>query len=71
MMISAIQKTAEKSKTLEECYSFIEKLSQQLTLLVGENAVLKERLNVNSKNSSLPLSQDFKKKKKVINRAPG
>jgi regulator of replication initiation timing len=36
-------------------------IKEEMLLLRQENAALKERLNINSQNSSLPPSKDFKK----------
>jgi len=65
--------------TIEECHQVIrlllsklDDLSNRVALLEGEckqlrieNAQLKERLNNNSSNSSLPPSKSVKKKKNV------
>ena len=50
-------------KTLEEAVETIGYLAKIIAELKEENVRLKERLNTNSKNSSLPPSQDLKKKK--------
>lgn len=69
-----------KPETLEDCHAVIAtlwefcrvlkqevaELKQQVTLLRKENAELKERLNLNSNNSSKPPSCDLKKKKKKL-----
>ena len=62
---------------IEECHKIIrlllEKLndlSKRVETLEIENRNLKEQLNNNSLNSSLPPSKDFKKKKKKNNRQP-
>lgn len=56
--------------TIEECHQLIKLLlntlsdvSKRIEALEIENRDLKERLNSNSSNSSLPPSKDFKKKK--------
>ena len=51
-----------RPKTLEEACQVIDALSVKLGALLAENAALKERLNINSKNSSQPASKDVKKK---------
>lgn len=65
---------ADKIKLLEEKVAFLEKLVQQLVqenaTLKKENASLKERLGLNSTNSSLPPSKDWKKNKKVEEAKP-
>ncbi|KGP62141.1 hypothetical protein EP47_08460 [Legionella norrlandica] len=50
-------------KNLEEALETIGHLAQIIIELKEENARLKEQLNINSKNSSLPPSRDLKKKK--------
>lgn len=52
-------------KTLEEALETIGHLAKIIVELKEENARLKEQLNTNSKNSSLPPSRDFKKKKQA------
>ena len=66
--------------TIEECHKIIrllqsalsdlskqvETLLKRVEMLTAENRDLKERLNGNSSNSSVPPSKDMKKKK-VIN----
>ena len=63
--------------TLEECHKLIQllldhvkDLSAWVKKLEIENRELKERLNNNSSNSSLPPSKDFKKKKAKNKRLP-
>ena len=58
-------------ETVEECHQvikdlfyIIEQLQLQINELREENKLLKERLNLNSKNSSKPPSSDHKKSKK-------
>lgn len=63
-----------KPKTLEEALETIGHLAKIIIELKEENARLKEQLNTNSKNSSLPPSKDLKKKKQIkqkSNRAHG
>ncbi|HAT7073961.1 TPA: IS66 family transposase, partial [Legionella pneumophila] len=50
-------------KSLEEALETIGHLAKIIVELKEENACLKEQLNTNSKNSSLPPSRDLKKKK--------
>lgn len=52
-----------KPKTLEEAIEVINQLAMIIVELREENKQLKERLNTNSSNSSLPPSKDLKKKK--------
>ena len=52
-----------KPKNLEEALETIGQLAQLIVELKEENTRLKEQLNTNSKNSSLPPSSDLKKKK--------
>jgi transposase len=61
----------ELPDTLEGCHDLIrnllrtvEELFKRIEKLESENRELKERLNNNSSNSSLPPSRDFKKKKR-------
>jgi transposase len=49
--------------TVNELFKRVEKLEEDNRKLVIENKELRERLNNNSSNSSLPPSKDFKKKK--------
>lgn len=60
---------AGKIKSLEERVALLEKLVQKLAqenkLLKKENASLKERLGLNSTNSSIPPSKHWKKNKKT------
>jgi transposase len=63
--------------TIEECHQIIRllqgalsDLSKKVELLAAENRDLKERLNGNSSNSSLPPSKDIKKKKKQNGHKP-
>jgi transposase len=56
--------------TIEECHLIIrlllnklDEFSQRIAALEAENRDLRERLNTNSSNSSLPSSKSFKKKK--------
>lgn len=60
----------ELPKTIEDCHRviqeshhFIRSLFEQVEKLIRENNDLKERLNNNSSNSSLPPSKDYQKKK--------
>jgi transposase len=52
-------------KTLEEAMEVIGQLVKIIIELKKENDSLREQLNNNSKNSSIPPSQDIKKKKKI------
>lgn len=52
-----------KPSTLEECWGVISQLTEVISNLTTELSKLKEQLNLNSNNSSLPPSKDFKKKK--------
>jgi len=59
--------------TIPECHavirqlmSVVHKLTAEVAELKRENADLKERLNQNSNNSSLPPSQGFKANKKKV-----
>lgn len=54
--------TQSPPKTLEEALEIIGALVKELAILREENYRLKEQLNINSKNSSLPPSRDLKKK---------
>lgn len=58
-----MEKLNKVPKTLEEAIKLIEQLFLIITDLQKENAELKERLNINSTNSSVPPSQDRSKKK--------
>lgn len=60
-----ISKINLKPKTLEEALETIGHLAKIIVELKEENARLKEQLNTNSKNSSLPPSKDLKKKKQI------
>lgn len=64
------KKSLSFPSTIEECHDLITRLVELTDALVvrvekleQENRALKERLDNNSSNSSLPPSQDFKKKK--------
>lgn len=59
-----------KPKNLEEALETIGQLAQLIIELKEENARLKEQLNTNSKNSSLPPSRDLKKKKQTRLKSP-
>lgn len=52
-----------KPATLEDCWALISKLTEIITKQTEEISKLKEQLNLNSNNSSLPPSKDFKNKK--------
>lgn len=54
-----------KPKNLEEALETIGHLAEIIVELKEENSRLKEQLNINSKNSSLPPSKDLKKKKQT------
>lgn len=67
--------------TVEECHTLLTNLIKDFKTVIGqlemtitkmneEIVSLKERLSVNSNNSSLPPSKDYKKKKKKNNRPP-
>jgi transposase len=65
--------TALKAK-INELLAVNARQQEQITLLRKENEELKERLGINSSNSSLPPSQDLKRKgpaKKSSGRKPG
>jgi len=49
-----VKEKIKKPETLEECWKLIGKLVTRIE-------ELEERLNTNSKNSSMPPSRDFKK----------
>lgn len=73
--MSKIPLTIELPNTIEECHqvirlllSTLHDLSKRVEMLEIENRDLKERLNNNSSNSSLPPSKSFKKNKN--NREP-
>lgn len=48
-------------KTLEEAIEIIREFAKEIAILREENQRLKEQLNLNSKNSSIPPSRDLKK----------
>jgi transposase len=54
-----------KPYNLEEALELINQLAEVIIELKKDNDLLREKLNNNSKNSSLPPSQDLKKKKKI------
>jgi transposase len=54
-----------KPRNLEEALEVINQLAGIIIELKKDNDLLREKLNNNSKNSSLPPSQDLKKKKKL------
>lgn len=65
-------KLPELPNTIEECHDLIRslfktvtELCQRIERLEIENRELREKLNNNSSNSSLPPSRDFKKKKNI------
>lgn len=60
-----LEKINLSPKTLEEAAETIGCLVKIIIELKKENDSLKEKLNNNSKNSSLPPSQDLKKKKQI------
>src|SRR5687767_9081469 len=55
--------------TVSDLFMRVEQLEESNRKLAHENKELKERLNNNSSNSSLPPSKDFKKKK-IKNKRP-
>jgi transposase len=64
--------------TIEECHALIrlllnklDEFSQRISVLEAENRDLKERLNINSSNSSLPPSKSPKKKKNTTRKPSG
>jgi transposase len=61
--MTEVSKINLSPKTLEEAIETIGHLAQIIVELKEENSRLKEQLNTNSKNSSLPPSRDLKKKK--------
>ena len=68
----AIKIEVELPGTIEECHSLIKnyhniivELSNRVNELHTEVKILRERLNTNSSNSSLPPSKSFKKKKSM------
>ena len=52
-------------KAFEALSERVERLELEIERLELENGLLKEQLNLNSQNSSLSLSKDWKKKKKL------
>ena len=65
MKIEKLEKINLKPKSLEEATAALAQVVQIVIELKKENDLLRERLNNNSGNSSLPPSCDIKKKKKV------
>jgi transposase len=63
-MEKELEKINTNPKTLEEAIQVIGQLVKVVIDLKKENDSLRERLNSNSNNSSLPPSRDMKKKKK-------
>ncbi len=63
--MSDLSKINLKPKSLEEALETIGHLAAIIVELKEENTRLKEQLNTNSKNSSLPPSKDLKKKKQT------
>lgn len=59
-----LEKINTNPQTLDEAIQVIGQLVKVIVSLKKENDSLREQLNINSKNSSLPPSRDFKKKKK-------
>jgi hypothetical protein len=55
-----------KPCNLEEALELINQLAGIIIELKKDNDLLREKLNNNSKNSSLPPSQDLKKKKRYV-----
>lgn len=73
-MSNEISKINSSPKTLEEAIAVIQQLIGMVVELKQENAELKEKLRINSKNSSLPPSKDLRKpknKKKPSGRKQG
>jgi transposase len=64
-MKSDLSKMNLKPCNLEEALEVINQLAGIIIELKKDNDLLREKLNNNSKNSSLPPSQDLKKKKKM------
>lgn len=62
-MKADLSKINFKPKTLEEALEVIGELAKIIVELKAENDYLREQLNNNSRNSSLPPSKDLKKKK--------
>lgn len=60
-----LEKINLKPKNLEEASEVIGELVKIIIELKKENDSLRDQLNNNSKNSSIPPSQDLKKKKKI------
>ncbi len=63
-MKEATPKINPSPKTLEEAIAVIEQLIAMVAELKAENVELKEKLKLNSQNSSLPPSKDLRKPKK-------
>jgi transposase len=63
-----ITRKLELPSTVENCHKIIFELFGENKKLVNENINLKERLNNNSSNSSIPPSKSFKKKRKTNQR---
>ncbi len=49
---------AARPATVEQCHELIVQLTQQLAQVLAVNALLQERLELNSRNSSKPPSSD-------------
>ncbi len=63
-------KTNTRPATLEGCWELISNLTNVIATLTDEISKLKEQLNLNSNNSSIPPSKDFKRKKAKTQKAP-
>lgn len=61
-LTTAPQTLEEALEKIDELLVLFEKLQKEAAALREENQRLKEQLNLNSKNSSLPPSRDLKKK---------
>lgn len=61
--------TNTRPETLEDSWAVISELKNVISKLTEEIARLKEQLNTNSKNSSMPPSKDLKKKKTKIQKS--
>lgn len=70
-MIEELEKINTNPKTLEDAVQVIGQLIKIIIEQKKEIDSLRERVNANSKNSSLPPYRDLKKRKKLRLRAEG